>query len=286
MTDSLFSVADRVVLVTGGSRGLGRAMCLGLAERGARVVIASRKIEACEELAAQIRGSGGEAFAVACHVGDWESLDRVVADATGRWGRLDGLINNAGMSPLAPSLLETSETLFDKVIGVNLKGPTRLTALAAEAMKATGGGSIINISSLASVKPISTAPAYSAAKAGLNALTKAAALEYAGAGYPRQRHHLWHLRHRCRSGFRPQRRLAARDRPDDRAGSGRPSGRDRRCGRISAVGRIELHHGIADDHRRRRLVIHIHQTEKVDICHGQKSLSLVRLDCSQLNAAR
>ena len=69
MTDPLFSVADRVVLVTGGSRGLGRAMCLGLAERGARVVIASRKIDACEELAAQIRGSGGDAFAAACHVG-------------------------------------------------------------------------------------------------------------------------------------------------------------------------------------------------------------------------
>ena len=69
MTDPLFSVADRVILVTGGSRGLGRAMCLGLAERGARVVIASRKLDACEELAAQIRESGGEAFAAACHVG-------------------------------------------------------------------------------------------------------------------------------------------------------------------------------------------------------------------------
>jgi NAD(P)-dependent dehydrogenase (short-subunit alcohol dehydrogenase family) len=182
VTDPLFSVADRVVLVTGGSRGLGRAMCVGLAERGARVVIASRKLDACEKLAAEIRGNGGEAFAAACHVGDWESLDRVVADASGHWGRLDGLINNAGMSPLAPSLLQTSETLFNKVIGVNLKGPTRLTALAAEAMKATGGGSIINISSLASVKPIPTAPVYSAAKAGLNALTRAAALEYAGAG--------------------------------------------------------------------------------------------------------
>src|SRR5271155_903558 len=142
-------------------------MCLGLAERGARVVIASRKIDACEELAAQIRGSGGEAFASACHVGDWESLGRVVADAVGRWGRLDSLINNAGMSPLAPSLLDTSETLFDKVIGVNLKGPTRLTALAAQAMTATGGGSIVNISSLASVKPTPMATAYSAAKAGL-----------------------------------------------------------------------------------------------------------------------
>jgi NAD(P)-dependent dehydrogenase (short-subunit alcohol dehydrogenase family) len=182
MTDPLFSVADRVILVTGGSRGLGREMCLGLAERGARVVIASRKIDACEELAAQIRGSGGEAFAVACHVGSWDSLDQVVAEATARWGRLDGLINNAGMSPLVPSLSAISEALFDKVIGVNLKGPIRLTALAAEAMKVTGGGSIVNISSLASVKPISTAPIYSAAKAGLNALTKASAIEFADAG--------------------------------------------------------------------------------------------------------
>src|ERR1700733_13113326 len=153
MTDPLFSVADRVILVTGGSRGLGRAMCLGLAERGARVVIASRKLDACEELATQSGGNGGEASAVACHVANWESLDRVVAEAEGRWGQLDGLINNAGMSPLAPSLLDTPEALFDKVIGVNLKGPTRLTALAAQAMAGTGGGSIINISSLASVKP-------------------------------------------------------------------------------------------------------------------------------------
>ena len=129
MTDPLFSVAGRVVLVTGGSRGLGRAMCLGLAERGARVVIASRKIDACEQLAAQIRDKGGEAAAVACHVGDWASLDQLVAAAADQWGRLDGMINNAGMSPMAPSLLDTSEALFDKVVGVNLKGPTRLTAL-------------------------------------------------------------------------------------------------------------------------------------------------------------
>ena len=181
MTDPLFSVAGRAVLVTGGSRGLGRAMCLGLAERGARVVIASRKIDACEQLAAQIRDHGGQAAALACHVGDWPSLDRVVAEAVGYWGRLDGLINNAGMSPLAPSLLDTTEALFDKVVGVNLKGPTRLTALAAQAMTKTGGGSIVNISSLASVKPTPMATTYSAAKAGLNALTRAAALEYAAA---------------------------------------------------------------------------------------------------------
>src|SRR6202012_967234 len=97
-------------------------------------------------------------------------------------GRLDGLVNNAGMSPLSPSLLGTSETLFDKVIGVNLKGPTRLTALAATAMARTGGGSIVNISSLASVKPTPIPTVSAAAKAGLNALTPATAIEYARVG--------------------------------------------------------------------------------------------------------
>jgi NAD(P)-dependent dehydrogenase (short-subunit alcohol dehydrogenase family) len=182
VTDPLFDVADRVILITGGSRGLGAAMTVGLAERGARVVIASRKLRACEELAAQITESGGQAHPLACHVGDWESLDGVVADAVSRWGRLDGLVNNAGMSPLAPSLLNTSETLFDKIIGVNLKGPTRLTALAAAAIAEHGGGSIVNISSLASVKPTPVATVYSSAKAGLNALTRAAATEFAGVG--------------------------------------------------------------------------------------------------------
>ena len=182
MTDPLFDVANRVVLVTGGSRGLGAAISTGLARRGARVVVASRKLAACEELASAIVEAGGQAHPIACHVGDWESLDRVVEAAVSHWGRLDGLVNNAGISPVAPSLLETSETLFDKVIGVNLKGPTRLTALAARAMTENGGGSIVNISSLVSIKPTPIAAVYSTAKAGLNALTKAAAVEYAGTG--------------------------------------------------------------------------------------------------------
>src|SRR3954471_9816891 len=110
MTDRLFDLRDRVVLVTGGSRGLGAAMSIGLAERGARVVIASRKLDSCEQLAARIEDAGGPAYPPQCHVGDWESLGSVVDAAAARWGRLDGLVNNAGMSPLAPSLLETSET--------------------------------------------------------------------------------------------------------------------------------------------------------------------------------
>ena len=181
MTDPLFSVKGKNVLITGGSRGLGRAMGLALAERGAGVVIASRKLDACEALAAEIRARGGQAHAVACHVADWASLDQVVDEAVSRWGRLDALVNNAGMSPIAPSLLATSEVLFDKVVGVNLKGPTRLTALAATAMASTDGGAIVNISSLASVRPTPVTTIYAAAKAGLNALTVASALEYASA---------------------------------------------------------------------------------------------------------
>ena len=182
MTDPLFDVSDRVVLITGGSRGLGAAMSLGLAQRGARVIIASRKLAACQELATRITDAGGQAYPLACHVGHWETLGAVVDAAAAQWGRLDGLVNNAGMSPLAPSLLETSETLFDKVIGVNLKGPTRLTALAATAIARTGGGSIVNVSSLASIRPTPVTTVYAAAKAGLNALTTATAVEYAPVG--------------------------------------------------------------------------------------------------------
>lgn len=176
----LFDVADKIVMITGGSRGLGKAMSLEFGRRGARVVIASRKIEECEKVAAQVRDLGSDALALSCHVGEWDSLETVVNQASDHFGRLDVLINNAGMSPLAPSLLETSEALFDKVIDINLKGPTRLTALAATKMAETGGGCIINISSLASLKPSPLTTVYSAAKAGLNALTVASAQEYAG----------------------------------------------------------------------------------------------------------
>ncbi|MEM8496565.1 MAG: glucose 1-dehydrogenase [Pseudomonadota bacterium] len=177
-----FTVNDKVVLITGGSRGLGKAMSIQLAECGAKVVVASRKIDECQKVAEQIQALGGEALALACHVGHWDNLEQVVEAAYSHYGRIDVLVNNAGMSPLAPSLLETSEALFDKIIEVNLKGPTRLTALVATRMGEHGGGSIINISSLASLKPNPLTTVYSAAKAGLNVLTAASAQEYASLG--------------------------------------------------------------------------------------------------------
>ena len=169
--DKLFDFTDQVAVITGGSRGLGRQMALALAERGADVVIASRKLDACEEVAGGIGAMGRKAMAYACHVGHWDELSGLVDAVYERFGRIDILINNAGLSPLYPSLGEVTEDLFDKVVAINLKGPFRLMALAGEKMAQAGGGSIINISSVASLRPSPTSEPYGAAKAGLNALT-------------------------------------------------------------------------------------------------------------------
>jgi NAD(P)-dependent dehydrogenase (short-subunit alcohol dehydrogenase family) len=173
-------LSGKVALVTGGSRGLGREMVLAFAEAGADLVIASRKISACEELAAQVREMHGRrVLAVACHVGQWDDLDRLVDDSYEEFGHVDVLVNNAGISPLYPSPEEVSEDLWDKVLAVNLKGPFRLTALVGSRMVEAGGGSILNISSSASVRPTPDLIPYAAAKAGLNALTAAFSKAYA-----------------------------------------------------------------------------------------------------------
>jgi NAD(P)-dependent dehydrogenase (short-subunit alcohol dehydrogenase family) len=173
-----YDFTDKVVVITGGSRGLGHAMALGFAAAGANLAIASRKLAACEATVTEIRALGREGSAHAIHVGKWEDCNRLAAEVYARWGRADVLINNAGLSPLAPSSLETGEELFDKVIGVNLKGPFRLSALFGARMVAGEGGAIINISSTASIRPNPETAPYAAAKAGLNILTVACAKEY------------------------------------------------------------------------------------------------------------
>lgn len=178
MADELFDFQGKVVLVTGGSRGLGRQMAVAFARSGADVAVTSRKIEACEEVAAEIEALGRQALAVASHVGHWDELDGLVDAVYDRFGRLDVLVNNAGMSPLYPSLEEVSEDLFDKVIAVNLKGPFRLSALVGSRMAAGDGGCILNISSNAAVHPSPAAEPYGSAKAGLNALTRSLAFAY------------------------------------------------------------------------------------------------------------
>jgi NAD(P)-dependent dehydrogenase (short-subunit alcohol dehydrogenase family) len=171
VTDA-FDMTDKVVVVTGGSRGLGRSMVEAFAARGADVVITSRKLPACEMLAQEVtEQTGRRALGVACHVGHWEQCDQLFDTVYEEFGRCDVLVNNAGMSPLYDSLGEVSEALFQKVIDVNLKGPFRLSATFGERMVEDGGGSIINISSVAAVRPSPAEAAYGAAKAGINNMT-------------------------------------------------------------------------------------------------------------------
>jgi NAD(P)-dependent dehydrogenase (short-subunit alcohol dehydrogenase family) len=176
---ALFDLSGKIALVTGGSRGLGRAMVLAFAKAGADVVIASRKLEACEAVARDVEALGRRALPVAAHVGKWDDNDRLAARAYDHFGRVDVLVNNAGMSPLAPSLTETSEALFDKVIDVNFKGPFRLSVLVGERMMAGAAGAIINLSSTASFKPEPDTVPYSGAKAAVNAMTVALAKAFA-----------------------------------------------------------------------------------------------------------
>ena len=173
-------MSNRTVLVTGGAGYVGSHCCKAFAEAGASLVISSRKQGSCEDAAAAIRAeTGAECLAIACHVGDWDACDALVEAAWGHFGRIDVLVNNAGMSPLYKSLSSITRELWDKVIAVNLGGPFRLSAVVAEKMVAGEGGSIINVSSTASIAPGAAEIPYAAAKAGVNNLTQSLAHSFA-----------------------------------------------------------------------------------------------------------
>ena len=173
-----FDMSGKVALITGGGRGIGYALARGFAERGADLVLASRKLASCEAAAREFRAMGRRALAVECHVGRWQELDRLIGAAYEQFGEIDVLINNAGMSPVTESSAGTTEELLDKILSVNLKGPFRLCALVGERMLRAGRGSIINITSTAAIRPLPEFAPYAAAKAGLNVLTRAFAIEF------------------------------------------------------------------------------------------------------------
>lgn len=177
--DAPFSLDGRTALVTGGSRGLGREMALAFARAGADVIVSSRKQESCDRAASEIRALGRRSLAIAAHAGRWVDLEHLVEQAYAAWGQIDILVNNAGMSPIEPSSAATSETLFDKVVAVNFKGPFRLAALVGARMAAGDGGSIINISSLGAISPQPGMIPYAGAKAALNAMSVGLARELA-----------------------------------------------------------------------------------------------------------
>jgi NAD(P)-dependent dehydrogenase (short-subunit alcohol dehydrogenase family) len=183
----LFDLAGKVAIVTGGSRGIGRAVAEGLAAAGADVVVASRKLDNCESAAREIEAATGRrALPVACHVGRWDDCDHLVDTVYRELGRCDVLVNNAGMSPLYDTLPSVTQELYDKVHAVNARGPFRLGALVGSRMAEAGGGSIINVTTAGSLRPGATELPYAMAKAGLNALT----LGLAGAWAPKVRANL------------------------------------------------------------------------------------------------
>jgi NAD(P)-dependent dehydrogenase (short-subunit alcohol dehydrogenase family) len=174
---NLFDLSGKVALITGGSRGLGLQMVCAFARHGADVIIASRKLDACEAAAEEVRALGRRAMAHAVHAAKWDEIDRLIEAAYAEFGRIDILVNNAGMSPAVPSH-EVTEQLFDSVVGLNFKGPFRLASQVAHRMSQGEGGVIINVSSSGALMPLPRVIPYSGAKAALNAMTVSLAREY------------------------------------------------------------------------------------------------------------
>lgn len=182
----LFDLSERVVLITGGSRGLGASMGRGFAAAGATVVLSSRKLDACEEAANDIRDEGGEASAIACHMGDVAQVRALVDETVARYGRLDVLVNNAA-NPLRFGVTDATEASWDKSHDVNLRGPVFLMQAALPHLKASpsatdpscGGASIINVLSVGGFYGTPGQIAYGSAKAALWHLTRSAAKEFA-----------------------------------------------------------------------------------------------------------
>ncbi len=178
-----FDFSGKVVIVTGSTKGLGRAMVEGFAAGGASVVVSSRKQQLCDEVAAELAGRyDTEVMGRACHMGDWDAIPGLVDDVMGRFGRIDVVVNNAGINPTSDPLVDISFELWRKVFAVNLDGPLRLSTLAAPIMRDGGGGAIVNISTVGAFIGGPGNGSYGASKAGLLNLTKVMAQEWADWG--------------------------------------------------------------------------------------------------------
>ena len=173
-----FRLPGKVALVTGASRGIGRAIALGLAEAGAGVMICSRKLPDLEKVADEIRSLGRKSLAVSAHVGRMEEITRLVGTAKEEFGRIDILVNNAGTGPGMP-IMDVDERFWDAVMNLNLKGLVFLSQAVARIMKEYGGGRIINIASMDAFRPELNGGVYAMSKAGVVMATKVMAREWA-----------------------------------------------------------------------------------------------------------
>lgn len=179
MSDSLFNLDGRVALVTGASRGIGEATARLLARHGAHVIVSSRKHESVEAVAESIRAEGGQAEALACHVGEIDSIEAAFAQIEGAHGRLDVLVNNAATNPHFGHITETPVSMIEKTVAVNVRGYFVMSQKAALLMKQGGGGAIVNTSSINGERPGPGQGIYSVTKAAVISMTQAFAKECA-----------------------------------------------------------------------------------------------------------
>jgi NAD(P)-dependent dehydrogenase (short-subunit alcohol dehydrogenase family) len=170
-------LTGKVALITGGSRGIGRAIALGFARAGAQVVVASRKQAGVDAVAAEIRQLGGMALGVAAHVGEETAIVTLVEKTLAAFGRIDVLVNNAATNPHFGPLLDATTAQWDKIMQVNLRGVFLLCRQVVPGMRERGGGSIINIASIEGLRPSKVLGVYSVSKAALLLLTQALAQE-------------------------------------------------------------------------------------------------------------
>jgi NAD(P)-dependent dehydrogenase (short-subunit alcohol dehydrogenase family) len=177
---SLFDLTGKVAVVTGSTKGIGRAMVEGLAASGAAVVVSSRKQELCDEVANEIASAtGSEALGLACHVGEWDAIPGFVDGVLERFGRIDVLVNNAGINPARIGPADMTLEYWRKLFAVNLEGPLRMSQCVVPTMREQGGGSIVNIATMAAYSGGASICAYGASKAALVNLTKSQAQEWA-----------------------------------------------------------------------------------------------------------
>jgi NAD(P)-dependent dehydrogenase (short-subunit alcohol dehydrogenase family) len=180
--DPSFKLDGKIALVTGASRGIGEAIARTLAAHGAHVIVSSRKQDACETVAANIRKDGGKAEALACHIGELAQIEAIFAAVESRHGRLDILVNNAAANPYFGHIVDTDLGAFQKTVDVNIRGYFFSCSLGAKLMAKNGGGNIINVASVNAIVPGAKQGIYSITKGAIVTMTKAFANECASMG--------------------------------------------------------------------------------------------------------
>jgi len=173
-----FRLDNKVAIITGASKGIGKAIALALGQQGAKIVIVSRKQEAVDEVARAFLDEGIDAIGIAANMGDFVQIKDLVNKTVEHFGGIDIVVNNAAINPSFGPIIETDISIFDKIMAVNVKGPLELCKLAHPFMKQKGAGSIINISSIEGITPGLGLGLYSISKATLIALTKVLAKEW------------------------------------------------------------------------------------------------------------